>query len=350
MIIRRLRILWLLLSLAVLMSDSAVAQTKRIVQIEVAAGPRAPVETQQRWMELLSEVGADRVRSRTARGSGTIEITESETSFGVLVKVHGLIDGNQLKLPGRSFSRNDKQLLVEYVQKIRDDGADVALAEKKAFGLTSQQLVDLNQALSVPLEISTTGEPAQYVVDFASKLLAYPLNLDPSARRELQRAEPLADELKGLSLGTAIAAAIRPLGLVLVPTRKQGHAVELSIVDSRAAEEHWPIGWPAQQMPKRMIPKLFEKNPLEIRNFRLDQVLNAIESKAEAQMLFDYNSLARAGIELAETNVTFVKEKASYAIALRKLLNQTDPRMAYEIRTDEAGTVFLWISTANPAK
>jgi hypothetical protein len=331
-------------------SSAASGQNKRLVHIEVSAGDRAAVQTQQKWMEVLANIGADRVRSRTTGSLGRVEIKESETSLGILVKVFGVIDGNKLNLPGKTFQIRDQQGLRDYVQALRDDGARVALAEKKAFGLTSEQLVALNEALSIPLDIKTKNRPAKEVVDFARENLRFEIVLDTASRQALRRNEMFEDELNGLSLGTSLAAAVRPLGLVLVPVRKQGDETTLNLVDSRNADEHWPIGWPAQAIPKRMVPQLFEKYPLEIRDFPLKQVLAAVQSKAGIPMLFDYNSLARAGIELAETNITFVNQNSSYGYGLRKMLGQTDPRMAYEIRVDEAGKPFLWLSTANPAK
>lgn len=330
--------------------SESLAQSKRMIHIEVSATARAAVETQQNWMAVLAEAGADRVRSRTSQSAGTIEVRETETSLGVLVNLSGVIDGNQLKLPGQSFQLRDVDRLRDYVQKLRDDGANVALADKKAFGLTSQQLVNLNQALSFPVEIETRNRPAEDVLDFARRKLSYEFELDATTKLAFKRLEPFPDELQGVSLGTALAAAIRPLGLVLSPARQQGAPITLRIVDSRSVEEHWPIGWPAPQNPIETVPRLFEKNVLEIREFPLDQVLAAVQAKADIPMLFDYNSLARAAIELSATNVTFVNENSSYGFALRQMLNQTRPRTAYEIRVDESGKPFLWISTANPVK
>ncbi len=347
---RKLVMLIVTSAFAVVIQSETSAQSKRTIHIEVSATARADVQTQQNWMEVLAEVGADRVRSRTTQSTGTIEIKETETSLGVLVNLYGVIDGNMLKLPGQSFQLRDVDKIRDYVQKLRDDGADVALADKKAFGLTSEQLVSLNEAFSIPVEIETKNRPAQDVLDFAERKLNYEIELDAASKLGFKRAEPFQDELQGLSLGTALAAAIRPLGLVLAPARQQGAPLMIRIVDSRSVEEHWPIGWPAPQNPIETVPRLFEKNVLEIRDFPLDQVLAAVQTKADVPMLFDYNSLARAAIDLTATNVTFVNENSSYGFALRQMLNQTRPRTAYEIRVDESGKPFLWISTANPVK
>lgn len=326
------------------------AQTNRQIHLEVAAGRREPVATQQKWMELLSKVGADRVRSSTARSAGTVSVEERETSLGVVVKVRGVIQGKKLELPTGTFSQRDVAKIRAYLEALRLDGVETALAEKKAFGLTSKQLVALNQSLSKPLKLKTKGNDPDEVIQFAKTKIEYEVALDRSARAALANGGKLLDELNGLSLGTALAATLRPYGLVLQPVRIQGQDIKLRITDSRVAEEFWPIGWPAQGTPKEAAPGLFQKNLLEIRDFPLDQVLAAIQTKAGLPMLFDYNSMARRDIDLATTKVTFVKKNVSYGYSLRKLLSKSKPKLHYEIRVDEAGKPFLWISTAVPAR
>ena len=90
---RSFLLLSLLMSLPAL-GQTVIAQT-RIVEIEVSADQRAELHTQQRWMEALSEIGADRVRSRT-NPVGRPDIKEYSSGKTVVVKVKGVIDGNQL--------------------------------------------------------------------------------------------------------------------------------------------------------------------------------------------------------------------------------------------------------------
>lgn len=58
----------------------------------------------------------------------------------------------------------DKQGIRDYIQKIRDDGSKVALAEKKAFGLTSEQLVGVSQefmAVNHPPKALLLAQPSK---------------------------------------------------------------------------------------------------------------------------------------------------------------------------------------------
>ena len=336
--------------LAAMFTRPATAQNKRQVHLEISASRMAGVETQQKWMQLLAKVGADRVRSSTARSSAKISVEERETTLGVVVKVRGAISGKKLILPGGSFTQRDINGIRDYLESLRLDGVETALADKKAFGLTSEQLVKLSESLSRPLKLKTKGADSLEIVLHIQSKISYPVNLDRSAKSSLITNGKFLDELNGVSLGTALAATLRPAGLVWQPVRKQGEDVKLNITKSTEAEEFWPIGWPAEGIPLEVAPSLFQKNELEIRQFPLDQVLVAIQAKAKLPMLFDYNSMARREIDLSKTNVTFVKKNVSYGYSLRKLLAKTKPPMSYEIRNDEAGKPFLWLSTASSAR
>lgn len=317
---------------------------QRIVELQIRADARARVGTQQRWMEMLSTVGADRVATKTGSISEP-EIEETKLSSTSLVTITGMISGEKLYLPGGSFSIRDKARIRELIQRIRDDGARVALAEKKAFGLTSEQLVELHQAMRKPLNFDTRSANSAEVVQKISRLIGRRLELDATARTALAGSESVSEELNGVSSGTALAVVLRPLGLVWQPRRLQGKPLELTIVDSGSSSENWPIGWPIENPPVQVEPRLFERLQLEIRGYPLSDALNAIEKRSGVPFFYDHNSLARNGVELAETKVTLIQEKASFMVAIDKLLRQSKPKLIDELRVDENGKTFLWITT-----
>ena len=177
------------------------------------------------------------------------------------------------------------------------------------------------------------------------KKIGVPFVLDSSARAAVNGNELVSDELKGLSTGTALAAVVRPLGLVIEPKREQGKQLEVQLRDTRQGKENWPIGWPLERVPVAVAPTLFEKIPLEIRNFPLSAVLNAIEKKSGVNFLIDYNTLARKDIDLATTKVTLVDEKVALLVAVSNALKQSKPRLSCEIRMDENAKPFLWITS-----
>lgn len=317
----------------------------RVISLEVSTPDRAELTTQQRWMEMLSEVGADSVRSRTSRGAPRPGIEEMQLGKTVSVRITGVISGRQILLPGATFGIKDKQGVRDYIQKIRDDGSKVALAEKKAFGLTSEQLVGIGQEFMAVVGSSTKGVATSACVEEMINQLTSPVKFDETARRALASGTTVRDELRGLSVGTALSAAVRPLGLIIVPKREQGKMVEIQIVDSQSSKENWPVGWPIEKPLDQVAPKLFNKlNNVEIRGFALKSILDRFETRMEVPFIYDQNTLARNGIELETTKVTLVKKKTTYMVALSRMLAQSKPMMKQELRVDENGKPFLWIS------
>lgn len=322
------------------------AQGRHYVELEIHGDSAMLLDTGQKWTEVLSEVGADSVRLTQATGSSKPDVQKSETGRGASYKIVGILSSrNQLILPGGRYSIRDTAKIKSYVDSIRADGAEVALAEKMAFGLTAQQLVALHDTLKPEYPRTTIGTKPAEILNHVKQNCGTPIVIDPSASGALRSDYTVQDELRGLSQGTALAAALRPLGLVMAPRREQGGQTEIIITDTRRAEEHWPIGWPLQQRPSQAIPKLYERIPVNIRSYTLKATLTAIQGAMDVPFLFDYNSMAQTGVDLEEIRVNLEAEKLAYQLVLQRILAQARPRMEMDLRADENGKAFVWLSS-----
>ncbi len=203
----------LLVLLTVAAIESTAVGQRRFVELEVSAGQQSALGDQQRWMETLSNVGADRVRSKTDRYATQPAIKEIQSAGTVTVKVSGILNGDKLVLPGKTFSIRNVAGIRDYLQQLRDDGATVTMAEKKAFGLTSEQLVDVHTALTGVIESETRGTNAAQTVESLLAQQAFRTVMGQNVKSVLNRST-IDEELKGLSIGTGIAAMVRPLGLI----------------------------------------------------------------------------------------------------------------------------------------
>ena len=152
------------------------------------------------------------------------------------------------------------------------------------------------------------------------------------------------NELNGISVGTALAALLQPLELVVVPSRPQGRVVQLRVVPVAEAEEYWPIGWPLKDAPVIAAPRLFQREDIRLERFQLSKALPAISSRCEVPFVYDWLELSKAGVDLAATEVTFNRKRTSYRVTLSKLLRQADPPLAGGLRLDENGRPFFWIT------
>ena len=327
----------------VLVSGTAFGQ-QRLVELSVLADSQGELGEQQNWLEMLEQVGADRVQIKSSKHLDQPSIEEIQADRVTIIKVTGVLAGRSLRLPGAQFGNRDTAGIKAYLQKLRDDGSQVALAEKKAFGLTSEQLVALNEELSKLVAESTANRPSKEVVGELISLAGIKVQMAAASREAIESAGVFADELKGLSTGTALAAAIRPAGLVLVPRREQGKPVELTIQKASDVDEHWPIGWPIDEAVSSVEPKLFQRRDVEIRDFLLKDGVAAVAGIAEIPVLYDWNSLARKEVDLATVKVTYIKKKSPYYMTIVDMLKQAKPKLSVEVRLDENAKPFLWIN------
>lgn len=330
----------------VLIPGIANAQDRNFVELEILGDAGTMLESGQKWLEKLSEVGADSVRMNQAGDNARPDVKKTKTSSGASWKITGVISSRgRLLLPGGRYTLRDTDKIKDYIESIRADGAEVALAEKMAFGLTAEQLVALHSDLSPAFETATLGKTPAEILTSVRSTCKTTIVLDESARGALSGDYTLEDELKGLSQGTVLAAALRPLGLVAAPHREQGKPTEIVITDTRRVEEHWPIGWPLQTRPSKSVPKLYERIPVNIKNYTLKATLEAIQKSVEVPFVFDRNSMARTGIDLEEIRVSLEADKLAYQLILDRIVAQARPRVSFDVRVDESGKPFLWFSS-----
>lgn len=327
-----------------LSTASAFAQTSdRLVELEVYSTPTTPATTRHQWLEALAEVGADRVSAKTARKpSPSVEETIYGGSKITLVK--GVINNRKIKLPKKTFSITDKRGIKDYLTSLRADGAKTTLADKKAFGLTSEQLINVHSTLAGPVAGSTKGESSGSFLSQLIRSLPQKTNLSRSARSALKSDEKVANEYKGLSTGTVLSIELRRHDLVVRPAPKQGRGVELEIVSTAEAPESWPQGWPSKVAPVTTFPKLFEVTALQLNNIQLDSVLDAISRRLKIEFIVDPAAWGTKPVDLSSVKVTFNKPRASYFAAIGNILRQSKPRLRHEIRLDENGEPFIWIT------
>ncbi len=313
------------------------------VELEVVTQPGLAVTAQQKWLPFLSDVELDRVRIRSGRAGEQAKLETRETAGIVTHHVVGLLTNrDRLQVPGGSFRYGDRTGIEAWVEKLRRGGEEGARARNTVFGLTRKQLVDLHEQLATQVEFSTRGEPAAEVVDRIVGGLPVRVVIDPAARRTLAADPAVRDELRGLGSGSALAAAVRPLGLVVVPHRAGNAETVLRIRDVRDVTESWPIGWPSPKSAGNTLPQLFKRLNVEIGEIPLQQAVDAIQQRLEVPVLWDHNSLAREGIDAAKARVALPAQNLYYKEILDQLLRQAE--LKSELRVDEAGRPFLWIS------
>ena len=335
-------------ALLVWLHASATAIAEVQVELEVVTGERAPLAGAQRWAAVLNEAGVERLRIRAGKSNTRPGIKTVERSSSRVYRVTGVLTSkNSLRLPGESFSVRDVGKISAWFKRLRQDGPATFTESRAAFGLTGEQLVKLHKQLSVTVASTTTGElPADIVSEF-QKSIPVPLDLSPTARVALAGQSRVQEEMAGISWGTAMAAVLRPLGLVLTPNRNnESRQVRLLITGWKSASESWPVGWPPDAKPRELAPRLFKSFILEINDRTVSHATEAIAERLEIPVLYDHNSMARHRIEPSQIKISFPRVRIHYKRALNRVLSKA--HLTSEIRVDESEQPFIWIHTMKP--
>jgi hypothetical protein len=319
------------------------------VQLElVGDAQQGAVMAFQEWLQVLRGAGIQNVRLRAATDGDKLGIEVRGSEQNRLYMVTGLLSGrDEIVIPGGGrYRRSDAKRLAAWLDDLAERGPPDRREPPAAFGLTAKQFDEVRKDLARLVGFSTRDMTRAEVVEKIGRRLRLPLVVDgPLADGQ----EKIEEELSGLSCGTALACILRPSGFSMVPRPASGHpggGVNYTVAKARLDQEVWPIGWPPEKPQGEVLPALFEMRNVNVQNVPASRVMQAIGGQLQVPILLDHNALARHGVDPAKTNVSIPQQRTSYSLALRKLLFQA--RLKFEVRVDEAGTPFLWVSTVKP--
>jgi hypothetical protein len=327
------------------------------VELELATERGVQITAPHAWLQLLTAVGIDDVQIRGKQAGDELKVVNRGTAERPRYYVLGFLStGDRILLPGGTFTRGDRAALMDYFDRLATDGPELLTAPRGRFGLTSRQLATVTADLARPIDFETKSQPLPAVVDRLRAKFTLKLAVDAVAARSLRSAKPVADELNGLTAGTGLALLLRREGFVLRPEKIRGQPVVLRILIDNvnslsdqtlgktddAEIKNWPIGWELSQIPVRTAPALFEQRNAEIDGYTLAETLAAIQPRISIPLYLDHAALAAKDIDPATIQVRLARSRTSYKRIIDRVLSQA--RLHSQLRVDEAGTPFLWIT------
>lgn len=320
------------------------------IEIEVVFPPPRPPLDGARWAQVLSECGFDRAVLRKATPVDEIQATLGVVAGRQTLQITAGLHQGRLLLPGASFRLNEPEAIRDWValqKQVRpasEEMESVANSEVVAFGLNAIELVELEQQLSKELTESTlrmTQQDRWSTLQSTSSILLIPSRDSALA---MVQAEPVSMELRGLSVGTALAAFGRPLGLVLVPGKSSSGQFQLEFQRSDKPDEYWPIGWPTDQPLVELTPGMFRQTTLDLRGQTVAEALQVIAKQSGVPILLDRNSLLKNGIDVDQRTTRVTVDRQTFHKAMKSVASECRADVQIECRLDEAGKAFFWIS------
>ena len=330
--------------LAALVGMPAVAAPR--VELQVVIDERTPLTGPQEWINRLGQVGVSGLQIRSKQPGDQIGIERGGTESSPVYRVTGALNSNnELVLPGARFALSEAGRVAQWVRDLTRLGPPSERPAKLAFGMSAQKLEQARKTLSPPVGFSTAGQVRVAVLEQIARRLQLPLELG-RAQVEALQSDKVEEELSGLSCGTALACVLRPAGLCLVPEEPDDGRLRYRVVRAEPNLEVWPIGWPPDKPEPELLPAMYEFLNVNVQGVPVTEVLKVVGGRLKLPYLMDHNAMARHGIEPDQGTVKLPKSRTTYSLMLRKVLFQA--KLKHEVRVDEAGAPFLWISTVKP--
>ncbi len=305
----------------------------------------------QQWLKVLEPLDVS-LRVRKPILGDKPEMKEREAGKTRYVTAIGTLDrSGNLVFPDRSFSLSDATKLKEWIDELRTYGVKGTPVGKSLWGLSEEQFAGLFDGLLNKVDFETENLPLKQAVSKLPLPTAFPVRWNSEAVEKLAKLGDKAQvrqELKGFSVALALALSLSDNGFGFRPNRTPSGVIELLIEPRNTKLEQWPIGWPVQKATFKAAPKLYAMVPIELADVELSDVLTAISELAETPILIDYAELEAKQIDLEKIKVSFPRKMTTWSLALRQLV--VPKRLTRELWQDEAGRVFVWITTTRAGR
>ena len=326
-----------------LVAGAAWAAPAGQVQLEIAGDNRLGAGMSfQNWAQALAAAGVSNFRLRSAQDGDKPAIESAGTPQAPFYKVTAVLGpGDELFVPGARFRRGECRKLAAWLDDLAKRGPPEKRERLSAFGLTARQLQSIHSDLSKAVGFSTKGMTRNEAVRKISAQLGLSLKMDDAMSDGDDKIE---EELSTFSSGTALACILRPIGFCMLP-QATGETLSYAVKKAELDREIWPIGWPAEGAEK-LLPGLYEFHNVNVAGATATRLLEVIGKQVGAPVLLDHNALARHGIEPDKATVSHPQQRTTYSVAMRKMLGKIG--LKFEVRVDESGKPFLWVSTIKP--
>ena len=352
--------------------NGVVTAVRVVVLVDGAAG----VLGARRWRETLSALGVD-VSLRTGRNGDELGVTETTGAGLRTVTATGRLTPNgELLFGERRFGVGDRRALGAWVGSLSSHGAAGDPAGQPLWGLSEPQFRALFQALSAPAPegfAEVSGGPLGPALLALELPPATPVRFSAGASALLDAPGPPAPRngrndgpVPSFSKGAAFAVTLARRGLAFRPTRTPAGSLELTIVPRPAADPlaaipgtaaaaepggeatagAWPVGWKVEDGPGRLAAAagLFAFTSVGVRESSLNDFVIAAGAASGVPVVLDVAALRAAGVDPATETVSVPPGRGTWGKAVRYAV--AEHRLKSELRRDEAGRGFLWVTPA----
>jgi len=325
-----------------------VAQQEYSLQLEVLTQPLPGVgrHTQQ-WAEVFLDMGR-RARFRAGRNGEKSRLEDSGVAGRRVVKAVGILKGDgSLMFLDRKFVTTNLKPVEDWLQRLETFGAAGPPNESPTWGLTAKQyaavLKQLSESVKTPLNVRTPMElidslnlPAGFQVTFtnAGRQRAFP-------KTTIRRT---TDAYKGLSKGSVLAAALAQFGLGFRPKSSPAGGFLIEVDVGTESDNMFPVGWKNTAPITTVAPGLAKSVSVDLEGADLDDLIQVIAERLKVPYFYSHFELLSNGTDVSALKYSRKPDRLSL-FRLMDIIGKKH-NLGLSLRTDEAGHLFLWVTTA----
>jgi hypothetical protein len=317
-----------------------------LILVDLITGDEGVGLRAQRWTQVFEKLDVTlTIRRELPNDKPGVVDKKSGDTFRQ-VQVTGRLDPRgRIVFGDRAYSESDVEKLTEWLNELREFGAQGSPDGKPVWGLTRQQFSALHEVLTQPLTAELTERPLPDSLKLLELPEDLPIRFSVAANERLKaqdRPPEVRQSLKGLSRGTSLAIALAEQGLGFHPRRLADGSIELAVAPLSELKDAWPVGWAREQSGPATAPRLFAFVPVEVEELELDAVLILASQAINVPIFVDTWALDAKKVDLASVKVSHPAKRTTWSLALGAMLFKAKTK--FELLIDERGRPFLWVT------
>ncbi len=320
------------------------------VEVLIQSQPSYRINAQE-WGRVFQQLGYSvKFREPRAGEAPRIEDLDKDDFIATRVVAAMAADGS-IRIGKQKFDTETTQPLISALEEIRKHGAKGPPDSSPTWGLTDDQFKDVVQLLAAPVEnpvelqssilaIESIGLPGNMKMKFTDAAREQALGKKPASAAE-------TIELKGFTKGSAIAIVLTQYGLGFRPRYVAPGHFDIEIDRGDESSNMWPVGWKPEQSFSEILPAYFRAIPLDVEDVNINALAGAISEKIAVPHFSSAHVLKSKGLDIDTLKYTRRNDRISPARLLTAVGDKMD--LGFDIRVDEAGKMFLWVTTHDEA-
>ena len=321
------------------------------VEVLIQSQPSYRVKSQE-WGRVFQELGYS-VKFREPRAGEVPRVEDLDRDDYLATRVVAAMaaDGT-IRIGNQKFDIESTKQLTLALEEIQRHGAKGPPDSSPTWGLTDEQFKEVTRLLGVPVENPVELQSSILAVESVGLPTNMRIKFTDAARQPAlsQRPEsaPETIELQGFTKGSAIAIVLAQYGLGFRPRYVAPGHYDMEIDRGNESNNLWPIGWKPEQSFSEILPAYFRAIPLDVEDVAVHSLVGAISEKIGVPAFSSAYALTAKQLNINTLKYTRKDDRISPARLLTAVGDKLE--LGFDVRVDEAGKMFLWVTTAEDAK